>query len=641
MKTSTGSLKGGRKLFDLKEHLKILPDKPGVYIMKNSDDEVIYVGKAISLKNRVRQYFQSSKNHSSKVRAMVSNIDHFEYIVTDTELEALILECNLIKKYRPKYNVLLRDDKTYPHIKVTLNEAYPRVIKTRRVLKDKGKYFGPYTNIGALNQTLEIIHQLYPIRSCKKNIDRMIERKERPCLNFHIKKCMGPCRGEEGKEEYNRMIQEIIMILSGKEAQLIKTLEGKMKEAAKEMDFEQAAVFRDQLMAIESTLEKQKIVSNQTVDQDVIALAIGEDINCGVVFFIREGKLIHREPFTLTSDEGETKEELLTAFIKQFYNNMDYIPKEILIEEKLQEEEVLQAWLSNKRGSKVQLKVPIRGDKKDILEMAEKNAATTLMQYKSLHKASEKNPTEELKQLQELLSIDEIPFRIESYDISNISGLQSVGSMIVFEEGKAKYRDYRRFKIKTITGPNDYGSLEEILHRRFSRGLLETEQLLSGEIAMTEGKFLVFPDLIMVDGGFGQVSSVKKVLDLLSLDIPVCGMIKDDKHKTRGLAFEGREIILEKSTPLFRLIYKIQEEVHRFAITYHKTLRKKTMLHSELEDINGVGEARRKALIKYFGEMDKIKNASIEELLKVDGMNKKVAENIVSYFHQLNEEKES
>ncbi|WP_051569160.1 excinuclease ABC subunit UvrC [Alkaliphilus transvaalensis] len=627
-------------MFDIKEQLKILPDRPGVYIMKNLDLDVIYVGKAISLRNRVRQYFQSGKNQGSKVRAMVANINSFEYIVTDSELEALILECNLIKKYRPKYNVLLRDDKTYPYIKVTLNEAYPRVIKTRRVLKDKGKYFGPYTNIGALNQTLEIIHQLYPIRDCKKNIDRMIERKERPCLNYHIKKCMGPCTGEGKKDEYNRMVEEIITILNGKENQLIKTLETKMKEAAREMDFEKAASFRDQLLALENTFEKQKVVTDLKVDQDVIAMATEGEINCGVVFFIREGKLIHREPFTFMANEGESREELLTAFIKQFYNNMDYIPKEILLEEILDEEELLQEWLSDKRGSKVQLRVPQRGDKKQLMEMAKKNATTTLMQLKIARKTATGGERKELVELQELLGLDEMPIRIESYDISNISGLQSVGSMIVFEDGKAKYSDYRRFKIKTISGPNDYGSLEEILERRFSRGLLETQQLLSGEISMTEGKFLQFPDLIMVDGGFGQVTSVKKVLDTLSINIPVCGMIKDDKHKTRGIAYEGEEIILDKRTPLFRLIFKIQEEVHRFALAYHKTLRKKTMLQSELEEIKGIGEARRKALMKHFGEIQKIKTATLEDLLKVEGMNKKAAESIINFYQESSQKEE-
>ncbi len=624
-------------MFDLKEQLKILPDRPGVYLMKNKDQEIIYVGKAISLRNRVRQYFQSSRNQPPKVRAMVVHIASFEYMVTDSELEALILECNLIKKHRPKYNVLLRDDKTYPYIKVTLGEAYPRVIKTRRVLKDKGKYFGPYTNVGALNETLNIIHQLYPIRNCNKNIERMIERGERPCLNYHIKKCIGPCRGPEGKEEYNQMVQEIIMILNGKEAELIKRIKEKMKHAAANMDFEGAAHYRDQLVALESTLEKQKIVTDQRVDQDVIALAEGDHYFLIIVFFIREGKLIHQEKFTIDRNEEESREEALTAFVKQYYSETAHVPKEILLEHQLEEVQVLEQWLSAKRRSKVELRVPIRGDKKKLLEMVQRNAQTTLQQTETIQRAKPQERTVELKELQALLHLEEFPNRIESYDISNIQGLQSVGSMIVFEGGKPSYSNYRRFKIKTITGPNDYGSLEEILQRRFTRGIKETQEIIEGSRTLQEGKFSVFPDLILVDGGFGQVSSVKKILEALSLDIPVCGMIKDDKHKTKGLAYQGQEIILEKNTSLFRLIYKIQEEVHRFAITYHKTLRKKDMLHSELENIKGIGEAKRKALLKYFKNVQGIKGAPVEALMEVKGITRGLAENIHAYFNQKEE----
>ncbi|GAB6084934.1 excinuclease ABC subunit UvrC [Alkaliphilus crotonatoxidans] len=623
-------------MFDLKEQLKILPDRPGVYLMKNIEQEIIYVGKAISLKNRVRQYFQSSRNQPPKVRAMVAHITSFEYIVTDSELEALILECNLIKKHRPKYNVLLRDDKTYPYIKVTLGESYPRIIKTRRVVKDKSKYFGPYTNVGALNETINIIHQLYPIRSCNKNIEKMIERGERPCLNYHIKKCMGPCRGPEGKEEYNQMIQEIIMILNGKEAELIKKIQEKMKEASANMNFEEAARYRNQLWALESTLEKQKIVTDQRVDQDVIALAEADHYFLVIVFFIREGKLIHQEKFTIDRNEEETREEALTAFVKQYYGENTHVPKEILLEHQLEEAPVLEQWLSGKRGSKVELKVPVRGDKRRLLEMVQKNAQTVLNQTETIQRAKPQERTEELKELQALLNLEEFPNRIESYDISNIQGLQSVGSMIVFEGGKPNNKSYRRFKIKTVTGPDDYGSLEEILTRRFTRGIRETQEIIEGAMTLQEGKFSIFPDLILVDGGFGQVTSVKKALAALSLDIPVCGMIKDDKHKTRGLAYEGQEIILPKNTPLFRLIYKIQEEVHRFALSYHKTLRKKDMLQSELENIKGIGEAKRKALMKHFKNIKGIKEASIEALMEVKGITRALAEDIQAYFNEEN-----
>lgn len=621
-------------MFDIKEQLKILPSRPGVYIMKNKAQEVIYVGKAISLRNRVRQYFQSSKNHPPKVQAMVSHIDSFETIVTDSELEALILECNLIKKYRPKYNVLLRDDKTYPYIKVTLEESYPRVIKTRRVLKDKGKYFGPYTNVGALNETLNIIHQLYPIRTCNKNIDRMIERGERPCLNYHIKKCIGPCLGHEGREAYQKMIQEIIQLLNGKEDELIKKIKERMKEAAQAMDFEAAAQYRDQLFALESTLEKQKVVTDQRVDQDVIAVVENRGYFLIMVFFIREGKLIHREQFTMERQEEASRGEILTAFIKQYYSGVPHVPKEILLEEELEEGSLLEDWLSSKRGNKVELKVPVRGEKKKLLELVQKNAATAMTQMETLELAVPPDKLEQLKQLQQLLDLEEFPHRIESYDISNIQGLQSVGSMVVFEGGKARPKEYRRFKIKTVEGPNDYGSLEEVLTRRFTRGLSETQEILEGTRSLGEGKFVVFPDLIMVDGGFGQVTSVKKVLRELNLDIPVCGMIKDNKHKTKGLAYEGEEILLPKDSPLFRLIYQIQEEVHRFAINYHKTLRKKTMLDSMLESIPGIGEAKRKALMKHFGTLQKIKEASVEELMAVKGINEKLAKEINTFFQQ-------
>ena len=619
-------------MFDIKEKLKTLPDKPGVYMMRNEKQEIIYVGKAISLKNRVRQYFQSSKNHPPKVRAMVSHINTFEYIVTDTELEALILECNLIKENRPKYNVLLRDDKTYPYIKVTINEEYPRVIKTRKVIKDKAKYFGPYTNIGALNETLEVIHNLYPIRTCSKNIERMIENKERPCLNYHIKKCIGPCTGLVNKEEYMHIVQEIIMFLDGKEDELIRKIEEKMKEAASAMDFEKAAKYRDQVIALNSIIEKQKIVSTNEQDQDVIAMAQGENDSWIQVFFIRKGKLVKREHFILKNTEQDSKQEIVSSFLKQFYSGTTFIPKEILIEEHVEDLEVLEEWLTNKRGNRVNLKVPQKGEKKELLDMVKKNAFMTMEQATTINQLEKERTEDTLQELGDLLCLDEAPYRIESYDISNIQGVESVGSMVVFEGGKSKNRDYRRFKIKTVKGPNDYASLEEIITRRFKRGLEETQDIINQSIEMTEGKFAIFPDLIMVDGGFGQVTSVKKALDSLKLSIPVCGMIKDERHRTKGLVYEGKEVYIEKISNLFRLITKIQDEVHRFAITYHRSLRKKNTLSSILEEIPGIGETRRKSLMAHFESIDKIRNATIEELLEVKGMNRQVAENIIQFF---------
>ncbi|QUH18723.1 excinuclease ABC subunit UvrC [Alkaliphilus sp. B6464] len=619
-------------MFDIKEKLKTLPDKPGVYMMRNEKQEIIYVGKAISLKNRVRQYFQSSKNHPPKVRAMVSHINTFEYIVTDTELEALILECNLIKENRPKYNILLRDDKTYPYIKVTINEEYPRVIKTRKVIKDKAKYFGPYTNIGALNETLEVIHNLYPIRTCSKNIEKMIENKERPCLNYHIKKCIGPCTGLVNKEEYMHIVQEIIMFLDGKEDELIRKTEEKMKEAASAMDFEKAAKYRDQVIALNSIVEKQKIVSTNEQDQDVIAMAQGDKDSWIQVFFIRKGKLVKREHFILKNTEQDSKQEIISSFLKQFYSGTTFIPKEILIEEHVKDLGVLEEWLTNKRGNKVNLKVPQKGEKKELLDMVKKNAFMTMEQATTINQLEKERTEDTLQELGDLLCLDEAPYRIESYDISNIQGVESVGSMVVFEGGKSKNKDYRRFKIKTVKGPNDYASLEEIITRRFKRGLEETQDIISQSIEMTEGKFAIFPDLIMVDGGFGQVTSVKKALDSLKLSIPVCGMIKDERHRTKGLVYEGKEVYIEKTSNLFRLITKIQDEVHRFAITYHRSLRKKNTLSSILEEIPGIGETRRKSLMAHFESIDKIRDATIEELLEAKGMNRQVAENIVQFF---------
>lgn len=625
---------GRSNMFDIKEQLKILPDKPGVYLMKNKENQIIYVGKAISLKNRVRQYFQSLKNQAPKVRAMVDNVVSFEYIITDSELEALILECNLIKENRPKYNILLRDDKTYPYIKITMKEEYPRVIKTRRYLKDGGKYFGPYSNVSALNETIQAIHQLFPIRTCKRNITASIEKKERPCLNFHIKKCIGPCTGNVNQEQYIQMIQEIILFLSGKEDELMKKIQGKMKNAALNMDYERAALYRDQFMALSSIVEKQKVVSNSDIDQDVIAAARGTEESYVQIFYIRKGKIVQRQQYTLSTNSDEGIGDILSSFVKQFYNNMTFIPKEILIEEELEDKALIEDWLSDKKGNKVSIKTPKIGDKKHLIDMVKKNAVLMMEQTKEINRRKKEEKEKLMGELQEKLDLDTPPYRIEAFDISNIQGVESVASMVVFEDGKAKYKDYRRFKIKTIQGANDYGSLEEVVLRRFKRGLEETKDFMEGYTTIEEGKFSIFPDLIMVDGGLGQVHSVEKSLKALGLDIPVCGMIKDDKHRTRGLIYDGKELIFEKASSLFLFIAKVQDEAHRFAITYHRSLRRDTILTSILDEIPGVGEKRRKALMKHFKDINKIKEATMEELLEINELNKTIAENIYNYFRK-------
>jgi excinuclease ABC subunit C len=605
---------------DIKQKLKTLPDKPGVYMMMDKNHKIIYVGKAISLKNRVRQYFQSPGSHSPKVRAMVSHINTFEYIVTDTELEALILECNLIKENRPKYNVLLRDDKTYPYIKITLGEEYPRLVKTRRIIKDGAKYFGPYTNEGALNETINIIHNIYPIRKCNNNIERMIKNHERPCLNYHIEKCMGPCTGEIGKEEYMNMIDEIIMFLDGKEEELIYKIEEKMKRAADAMDFEKAAKYRDQTIALNSIVEKQKIVSANGQDQDVIAMARGDKDSWVQVFFVRKGKLVRREHFILKNTKDNSDREIISSFLKQFYSGSTFIPKEILIEQDVDDLKILEEWISGKRGSKVTIRVPQRGTKKQLLEMVKKNAVIDMEQNIKIKELEKERTEDTLAKLTELLDLEKIPERIECFDISNIQGVDSVASMVVFEGGKPKKDDYRRFKIRTVKGPDDYASIEEIIVRRFKRGLEETQGIIEQSMEISEGRFAVFPDLIMIDGGSGQVGSVKRALNSLKLDIPICGIVKDKKHRTEGLIYEGKEIHVEKTSDPFRLITKIQDEAHRFAINYHRSLRKKTMLQSVLEEIPGIGEARRKALMMHFETIDRIKNATAEELSEVRGI---------------------
>ncbi|MEW8973613.1 MAG: excinuclease ABC subunit UvrC [Tissierellaceae bacterium] len=616
-------------MINIEEKLKKLPDKPGVYIMKDKDDEIIYVGKAISLKNRVRQYFQSSRNQGLKVRSMVSHIDEFEYIIVDNEVEALILEANLIKKHKPKYNILLRDDKQYPYIKVTLNERYPRVIKTRQVLKDGAKYFGPYPSVTAVNDAMDIIHDIYPIRTCKLDLEKNIG-KFRPCLNYHIGKCNAPCLGNVDEEEYLHMIEEVIRFLSGKKEHLIDIIEEKMIAASKNLEFEKAGIYRDQINSLKLLQEEQKIVTSNIIDQDVVGMAKGIEEVCIQIFFIRGGKIIGREHFLMEDIFNANRKEILSSFLKQFYIGSAYIPKEILIEESIEDLETMEKWLEGKRGSKVNILIPQRGEKHKLIEMVNKNARDMLNKYGDRFLKKHRENIRALEEIQDILNLEELPNRIEAYDISNISGVQSVGSMVVFEKGEAKKSDYRRFRIRDVDTPDDYASMEEVLRRRFVRGIEEKEILKNSSMEMRG--FSDFPDLIMIDGGKGQVNIVLRVLKELGIDIPVCGLVKDDFHKTRGIIYENIEFDLPLDSLGFKMIYKIQEEAHRFAISYHKSLRTKDMFKSQLDDIRGIGEKRKMALLRHFQSIEKIKNASVEELAEVKGMNNKVAEELYNHF---------
>ena len=602
-------------MFDIQEHLKQLPAEPGVYLMKDKFDNIIYVGKAKILKNRVRQYFQSSKNHSSKVKSMVKNIDKFEYIITDSESEALILECNLIKKYKPKYNVLLRDDKTYPYIKVTTNEDFPRVLKVRKVIKDKAKYFGPYTNTTAVNDTLDIIKNIYPIRTCNIDIERAIKTNMRPCLNLHIKRCVGPCTGNVTKEEYNKMIEEIILFLSGKEEKLIDILKEKMNKCAMDFNFEEAAIYRDKIKSLEDMMEKQKIdTSTSDLNQDVIAMARAHDEACVQVFFVRNGKIVGREHFILEGVMDSTRESILGSFVKQFYMEQEYVPKEIIIEDEIEDSFILSEWLSSKKGQKVTIRVPQKGEKKSLIEMVRKNAIEYLEKFSDMNKRKYEKSIGALEELKQILNLDNIPKRIESFDISNIQGVDSIGSMVVFTNGKKDKKEYRRYKIKTVIGPNDYDSMAEIVERRLKYG--------------------DFPDLMLLDGGKGQVSAVKKVLNKYNVEIPLWGMYKDDKHRTKGLISQEKEIELDRTSNLYRFVASIQEEVHNYAISYHRSLRNKSLTKSELDDIQGIGEKRKKALLNHFKDIEAIKKATFEELLEVEGMNKTSSESVYNYFRK-------
>ncbi|WP_283706721.1 excinuclease ABC subunit UvrC [Clostridium perfringens] len=618
-------------MFDFQHQLKILPDKPGVYIMKNSLGEVIYVGKAKVLKNRVRQYFQNSKNHSEKVRAMVKNIAEFEYIVTDSEMEALILECNLIKKYSPRYNIALKDDKFYPFIKITTNEDFPRVYVTRNFAKDGNRYFGPYTNGTAVYEVMGLIKKLFPLRTCKKAI---VEGGEptRACLNYHINLCKAPCAGYISKAEYWEMIDEIINILNGTDTSIIKNLKLEMEKAAEELEFEKAAKIRDRILAIELISEKQKMFTVKEGDEDFIDLYTDEKDGCAQVFFVREGKVTGREHFMIEDIGDDPVKEVISSFIASFYGGTAQIPKTIYVPEEIEDQELIEKFLTEKRGSKVWIKVPKKGDKKNLLDMVRNNAKIMLDQFKEKMVEEKELNKSALTELADVLGLDSLPARIEAYDISNIQGVDSVGTMVVFENGKAKNSDYRRFKIKSVKGPNDYESMREILSRRFSHGLEEVNKIKERNLEYSKGKFCIFPDLIMMDGGKGQVNIALEVLKDFGIEIPVCGLVKDDKHRTRGIIFNNEEILIRRGSGLMNLITRIQDEVHRYAITYHRSLRDKRTLHSILEDIPRIGEKRRRNLLMKFGSIDNIKKASVEELLDTPGIDKRAAESIKQYF---------
>lgn len=611
--------------FDIQEELKKLPGKPGVYIMHDEKDEIIYVGKAISLKNRVRQYFQSSRNKGVKIEQMVTHIRRFEYIVTDSELEALVLECNLIKEHHPKYNTMLMDDKTYPFIKVTVGEDYPRIMLARRIQKDKAKYFGPYTSSGAVRDTIDLLHKLYHIRTCNRNLPRDIG-KDRPCLNYHIKQCEAPCKGYISAEDYQKSVAEAVRFLSGKFDGILKELEEKMQAASEALEFEKAIEYRELWNSVKKIAQKQKITDSHGDDRDVLAAATTEEDAVVQVFFIRGGRLIGRDHFYLRITKGEPIGSILDSFIKQYYAGTPFIPGELMVQEELEDTALIEEWLSAKRNGKVSVRVPKKGTKEKLVELAANNAAMVLSKDKERLKREEGRTIGAVKEIAQMLGISEIS-RMEAYDISNTNGFESVGSMVVYERGKPKRNDYRKFKIKGIQGADDYGSMREVLTRRFTHGLKEREE--SKEL----GGFTVFPDLILMDGGKGQVNVAQQVLDELHLHIPVCGMVKDDHHRTRGLYYENEESAIDRSSEAFKLITRIQDEAHRFAIEYHKQLRGKGQVHSILDDIEGIGPARRKALMRNFQNLDEIKEASMEALAAIPSMNEKAAKSVYNFFH--------
>ena len=619
-------------MFEIAEELKKLPDPPGVYIMHDSRDAIIYIGKAVSLRKRVHQYFQASHDEGIKKAQMVKQIARFEYIVTDSELEALVLECNLIKEHRPKYNTMLRDDKTYPYIRVTLGEDFPRVLFSRQQKKDKSRYFGPYTSAGAVKDTIELVNKIYQLRTCNRNLPRDTG-KDRPCLNYHIHQCTAPCQGYITKEAYRERVDAVVEFLNGNYAPVLKSLEEKMNTASANLEFEKAIEYRELLNSVRQIAQKQKITHTDGEDKDMIARAADDRDAVVQVFFIRDGKLIGRDHFYVKIGTEDTKAQILTTFLKQFYSGTPFIPREIMLPQEIEEQEVLADWLGEKRGSKVYIRVPQKGMKEKLVELAQKNAKMVLAQDREKIKREEGRTIGALKEIEQLLDMKGLN-RVEAYDISNTSGFESVGSMIVYEKGKPKRSDYRKFKLRTVSGPDDYASMYEVLTRRFTHGMREMEEMEEKDLSEEYGSFTRFPDLIMMDGGRGQVNIALKVLEELHLNIPVCGMVKDDNHRTRGLYYHNVEIPIDRGSEGFKLITRIQDEAHRFAIEYHRSLRSKEQVHSVLDDIPDIGPARRKALMKKYQSLEAIREATEEDLAQTDSMSPQAARSVYRFFRE-------
>ena len=618
-------------MFDIQEELRKLPDQPGVYIMHDKTDAIIYIGKAVSLRKRVRQYFQPSHDEGIKKKQMVEHIARFEYIITDSELEALVLECNLIKEHTPKYNTMLRDDKTYPYIRVTMGEDFPRVLFSRQLKKDKSRYFGPYTSAGAVKDTIELINKIYQLRTCNRKLPRDIGA-ERACLNYHIHRCSAPCQGYINKAEYGERVSQVLEFLNGNYTPVIKMLETKMVEASQAMEFEKAIEYRELLGSVKQIAQKQKITNTDGEDKDIIALASDDTDAVVQVFFIRSGKIIGRDHFHVRVGSEESTSDILVNFVKQFYSGTPYIPREIMLQEPIEDIPVLEEWLSAKRGRRVYIRIPQKGMKEKLVELAAKNASLVLNQDKEKIKREEGRTIGAVKEIEELLGMHGLN-RMEAYDISNINGFETVGSMIVYEKGKPKRSDYRKFKLRTVTGPDDYASMHEVLTRRFKHGMQEIQELKDKNLPQEVGSFTRFPDIIMMDGGRGQVNICLQVLEELGLSIPVCGMVKDDNHRTRGLYFHNVEIPIDRHGEGFKLITRIQDEAHRFAIEYHRSLRSKSQVHSVLDDIEDIGPTRRKALMRRFASIEKIREATVEELAETESMNLQAAEKVYAFFH--------
>ncbi len=621
-------------MFQIEEELKKLPRQPGVYIMHDADDTILYVGKAVNLHNRVRSYFRPNIGRGPQIDKMVKLIDHFEYIVTDSELEALVLENNLIKEHSPKYNTLLKDDKTYPYIKVTLGEEYPRILFSREMKKDKSRYFGPYTSAASVKDTIELINKLYLLRTCNKKFPRDFGA-DRPCLNYHIGRCMAPCRGKVPKEAYLEQMEKALDFLGGNYSGILKELETKMTEASEKMDFEEAIRYRELLQSVRSVAQKQKITDSDGEDKDIIALAKKEADAVVQVFFVRGGRLIGREHFYMTHVSDNTQSEILQSFVKQFYSGTPFIPRELMLQEEIEEARIIETWLSEKRGSRVYIKVPKIGAREKLVELAAQNASLVLERDRERIRREEGRTIGAVREIEALLGLTHIN-RMEAFDISNISGFENVGSMVVYEKGKAKRSDYRKFKIKSVSGPDDYACMKEVLERRFLHGMRESAQRRENNLDQELGSFTRFPDLLLMDGGKGQVNIALEVLKELRLNIPVCGMVKDDHHRTRGLYYNNEEIPIDRRSEGFKLITRIQDEAHRFAIEYHRSLRGRDQVKSVLDDIPGVGPVRSKALMRLFRSLDVIRGASVEELCRIPEINERCALQIHQFFHEKN-----